>query len=660
MEEEKIKKSLILVNHKNLSITDYFINILDNKFKNELVDIKGVEALEIENIKFNISKQLKEYFYLFIDDFIIFNYPDYNINCIITIDNKKYNNGIYEITENGKFINIDDNFINIYYTPVFNYSFYCKIKKDSDFIFYNNNVYFYPLTFYKLFKVKPDLKTIGKLKDKSFNQLINKIIKDENINKSALEPSIDNEELKQYFFISLYLNKDKIYKDILSKTDKDKLKNLLSSLIFYIIKIKNLNILLYLQKTKNDILKDILFNTLNFKGLTVLEYSFLKFKKDNSYYKIVSFLNDYNYQRPNYIFDIILNTNIIHHNIINDYDQLLLSRIKKLKGFENIEIINSIILKTLYDNLNSENNIITVQDIIKFINYNINYINLSVLFNLIFKYSSILVLKELLINKILSFNADILKLLINLKQTDYLLKEYKEESKKQAPMIIYDLIDNLNIYGLIFLIKYIDNSLINLKDDKNNNIMHYLCNQNIMKYKEDYEDLQYDVFKFFIQEKESLILEVNDKHETPIFNTIIQNNLYLFKLNIGINPECCNIKNFNGSYIIHEIIKANFKQALLEYIINDLNIDFLDIYNNNALLLAIKNKNQELANELIKAKANINIIDINGNSIYHYIALYNLKNIDISVFKNIENIHNLNIMDCVKNNIYWQYKKYIN
>lgn len=660
MEEEKIKKSLILVNHKNLSITDYFINILDNKFKNELVDIKGVEALEIENIKFNISKQLKEYFYLFIDDFIIFNYPDYNINCIITIDNKKYNNGIYEITENGKFINIDDNFINIYYTPVFNYSFYCKIKKDSDFIFYNNNVYFYPLTFYKLFKVKPDLKTIGKLKDKSFNQLINKIIKDENINKSALEPSIDNEELKQYFFISLYLNKDKIYKDIISKTDKDKLKNLLSSLIFYIIKIKNLNILLYLQKTKNDILKDILFNTLNFKGLTVLEYSFLKFKKDNSYYKIVSFLNDYNYQRPNYIFDIILNTNIIHHNIINDYDQLLLSRIKKLKGFENIEIINSIILKTLYDNLNSENNIITVQDIIKFINYSINYINLSVLFNLIFKYSSILVLKELLINKILSFNADILKLLINLKQTDYLLKEYKEESKKQAPMIIYDLIDNLNIYGLIFLIKYIDNSLINLKDDKNNNIMHYLCNQNIMKYNEDYEDLQYDVFKFFIQEKESLILEVNDKHETPIFNTIIQNNLYLFKLNIGINPECCNIKNFNGSYIIHEIIKANFKQALLEYIINDLNIDFLDIYNNNALLLAIKNKNQELANELIKAKANINIIDINGNSIYHYIALYNLKNIDISVFKNIENIHNLNIMDCVKNNIYWQYKKYIN
>lgn len=660
MEEEKIKKSLILVNHKNLSITDYFINILDNKFKNELVDIKGVEALEIENIKFNISKQLKEYFYLFIDDFIIFNYPDYNINCIITIDNKKYNNGIYEITENGKFINIDDNFINIYYTPVFNYSFYCKIKKDSDFIFYNNNVYFYPLTFYKLFKVKPDLKTIGKLKDKSFNQLINKIIKDENINKSALEPSIDNEELKQYFFISLYLNKDKIYKDILSKTDKDKLKNLLSSLIFYIIKIKNLNILLYLQKTKNDILKDILFNTLNFKGLTVLEYSFLKFKKDNSYYKIVSFLNDYNYQRPNYIFDIILNTNIIHHNIINDYDQLLLSRIKKLKGFENIEIINSIILKTLYDNLNSENNIITVQDIIKFINYNINYINLSVLFNLIFKYSSILVLKELLINKILSFNADILKLLINLKQTDYLLKEYKEESKKQAPIIIYDLIDNLNIYGLIFLIKYIDSSLINLKDDKNNNIMHYLCNQNIMKYKEDYEDLQYDVFKFFVQEKESLILEVNDKHETPIFNTIIQNNLYLFKLNIGINPECCNIKNFNGYYIIHEIIKANFKQALLEYIINDLNIDFLDIYNNNALLLAIKNKNQELANELIKAKANINIIDINGNSIYHYIALYNLKNIDISVFKNIENNHNLNIMDCVKNNIYWQYKKYIN
>lgn len=659
MEEEKIKKSLILVNHKNLSITDYFINILDNKFKNEYINVKGVELLDIENIKFNISKQLKEYFYLFNGDYIIFNYPDYTLNCIITTDNNKYNNGKFEITENGKFINIGDNFINIYYTPVLNYSFYCKIKKESDFIFYNNSIYLYPLTFYKLFKVKPDLKTIGKLEDKTFNHLINKIIKGENINKSVFESS-DVKKLKQYFFISLYLNKDKLYKEVINKLSDDKLKDLLSSVIFYILKIKNMDILSYLQKNKNDILKDVLFNTINVKGLTVLEYSFLKFKKDSSYYKVVSFLNNFEYQRPNYIFDIILNTNIIHHNIIKDYDQLLISRIKKLKGFENIEIINSIILKALYDNLNSENNIITVQDIIKFITCNINYINLSVLFNIIFKYSSVLVLKELLINKTLIFNADILKLLINLKQTDYLLKEYKEESKKQAPNIIYDLIDNLNIYGLIFLIKYIDNSLINLLDDSKNNLMHYLCNQNLMKYSEDYEDLQYDVFKFFIQEKESLILEVNNKQETPIFNTIRQNNLYLFKLIIGLNPECCEIKNINGFYVIHEIIKTNFKTALIEYLNNELNIEYLDIFNNNALILAIKNKNQDLANELIKAKANINILDINGNSIYHFIALYNLKNIDISVFKNIENKDNLNVMDCVKNNIYWQFKKYIN
>lgn len=660
MEEEKIKKSLILVNHKNLSITNYFINILDNKFKNEYISVKGVDLLDIENIKFNISKQLKEYFYLFIDDYIIFNYPDYTLNCIITTDNNKYNNGNYEILEDGKYLNINNTFINIYYTPNFNYSFYCKIKKDSDFIFYNNSIYLYPLTFYKLFKVKPNLKTIGKLKDKTFNHLINKIIKGENINKSVFESSDNIDNLRQYFFISLYLNKDKLYKEVLNKLSGDKLKDLLSSVIFYIIKIKNIEILSYLQKNKNDVLKDVLYNSLNIKGLTILEYSFLKFKKDSSYYKIVSFLNSYNYQRPNYIFDIILNTNIIHHNIINGYDQLLISRIKKLKGFENIEIINSIILKALYDNLNSENNNITVEDIINFITFNINYINLSVLFNIIFKYSSVLVLKELLINKTLKFNADILKLLINLKQTDYLLKEYKEESKKQAPFIIYDLINNLNIYGLIFLIKYIDNSLINLLDNSKNNLMHYLCNQNLMKYREDYEDLQYDVFKFFIQEKEGLILEVNNKHETPIFNTIRQNNLYLFKLNIGINPECCEIKNINGSYVIHEIIKANFKTALIEYIINELNIEYLDIYNNNALMLAIKNKNQDLANELIKAKANINISDINGNSIYHFIALYNLKNIDISVFKNIENKDNLIVMDCIKNNIYRQFKKYIN
>lgn len=661
MAEKKLINGLILLNRKNLPITQYFINIKNHEFNNELIDTNKVQNIDIEDIKFKINQKLKEYFYLFLNDYIVYDYRNYSINGIIVQDINKFNNKMFESIgdENKKYLVVDGEGINIYYTPIFNYSFFCKFNKSSNFIFFNNSVFVYPLTFYKIFKLKPNLDLIQSQENKEFNDIFIDIIK--NKNKTSVDFSkLDYKTISEYFFISLYLNNDYIYRKIIDKTNKENLKQLVQNYIFYIIKIKNIEILKYLNSKHQQILKDILLNSLNKNGLNVLEYSFLKFKKDNSYYNMVSFLNQFTYSKPNYIFDIILKTNIIHHDLKNDFDNLLVKKIKRFNNFENVEIINTIILNCMYENLNSENNQITIQDIIQFITHNINFINLQILFNLIFKYSSVLVLKDLLFNKVLNFNHEILKLLIELKQTDYILKEYKKEAEQYSSLIIYDLIEDLNIYGLIFLIKYINPKLINIKDKNKNNLMHYLCNQNKLKDKEDYEDLEYNVFKFFVQENENLILKFNDKHETPIFNTIKQKNLYLFKLNIEINPECCENKNNEGFYVIHEIVKNDFKTALYEYISNNLNTEYLDIYGNNGLLLALKNKNQDLSNDLIENGSNLDIQDINGNSIYHFIALYNLKNIKIQQYQNIKNKNNFNVLNCIQNNVYYQFKKFNN
>ena len=329
---------------------------------------------------------------------------------------------------------------------------------------------------------------------------------------------------------------------------------------------------------------------------------------------------------------------------------------KNISKFENITIINSIILKCMYSDLNSENNTITIQDIINFISTNKQFINLSILYDIIYKNSSILVLKELLINKILIFDSDIFKLLINMKQSDYLYNTYKTEIYKLSDKIIYDFIEDLNIYGIVFLINYINPKIIYLKDKNNNNLLHYLTNQN--KDIENKEDNQFKIFKFLIELNDKLIIEVNNDLETPIFNTIKNKNVYLFNLNIEMDINCVKIKNKIGCYVIHEIIKHNFLDGLYSYIKNKCSIEYLDLYNNNGLMLAIKNKNEKIANILLENKANTKIKDINNNSIFHFIGLYGLKKINIKEIKDNQNNNNIGVVNCIKNNIYFIWNKY--
>lgn len=665
MEIKKLKNSLKLLDSKNLNITDYFINVLDHKFNTELLDNKKIKSLNINKIIHNINKGLNEFYHIFSNDYILFTLLDnnnLNISIIITTDYNKFNtfNTLYDINncetiDNRKSIIIDTQIINVYYTQDFNYLFYKQITNTLpiQFIFYNQQIFIYPLNFYKLFKIN-SIEEINFNNDVDFNTMIdNVILKKDNLKLFDIkDKEKQNKLLEYYFFISINMFTNKNIETVIKLSNQDFLNYLIEKYIFYIIKIKNIELLDQLLKIYKE---DNKITILNKNGLNPFEYSLFKFVKDSSYYPFISLLNRYTFTRPKYIFDIILKTNIIKHDIISNYDQIIFNKINKISNYENIEIINTIIIDSFYKDLNSENNTITIEDIIYFIKENIQFIDLNILFNLIFKYSSVLILKELVKNKIIEFSKDILLLFINLKQTDYLIKNYYRETLNYSNDIIYQLINELNVYGLIFIIEFVNKNIINLKDNDNNNLLHYLTNQTIQKDNENYENLEFNVFKLLMNKKKELITELNNNNETPIFNTIRQNNFYLFNLLIDMDDTIINTQNKNGDYLIHLIINCNFTEALNYYILKSYDLELRDLNDNTALLLAIKNKQQNIANDLLNNNANTEVVDNKNNGIIYYIALYNLNNIEIN--KRCKLQKDKKIISGIKTNIFYQFKK---
>lgn len=665
MEIKNLKNSLKLLDSKNLNIKDYFINVLDHKFNTELLDNKKIKSLNINKIIHNINKGLNEFYHIFSNDYILFTLLDnnnLNISIIITTDYNKFNtfNTLYDINncetiDNRKSIIIDTQIINVYYTQDFNYLFYKQITNTLpiQFIFYNQQIFIYPLNFYKLFKIN-SIEEIKFNNDVDFNTMIDNVILNKDILKlfDIKDKEKQNKLLEYYFFISINMFTNKNIETVIKLSNQDFLNYLIEKYIFYIIKIKNIEVLDQLLKIYKE---DNKITILNKNGLNPFEYSLFKFIKDSSYYPFISLLNRYTFTRPKYIFDIILKTNIIKHDIISNYDQIIFNKINKISNYENIEIINTIIIDSFYKDLNSENNTITIEDIIYFIKENIQFIDLNILFNLIFKYSSVLILKELVKNKIIEFSKDVLLLFINLKQTDYLIKNYYRETLNYSNDIIYQLINELNVYGLIFIIEFVNKDIINLKDNDNNNLLHYLTNQTIQKDNENYENLEFNVFKLLMNKKKELITELNNNNETPIFNTIRQNNFYLFNLLIDMDDTIINTQNKNGDYLIHLIINCNFTEALNYYILKSYDLELRDLNDNTALLLAIKNKQQNIANDLLNNNANTEVVDNKNNGIIYYIALYNLNNVEIN--KRCKLQKDKKIISGIKTNIFYQFKK---
>ena len=58
-------------------------------------------------------------------------------------------------------------------------------------------------------------------------------------------------------------------------------------------------------------------------------------------------------------------------------------------------------------------------------------------------------------------------------------------------------------------------------------------------------------------------------------------------------------------------------------------IDAINNENETPIMLACKLKRQDFCNLLIDNKADLEIADKNGDTIYHYIGLYSLSNVNV-------------------------------
>ena len=255
MEIKKLKNSLKLLDSKNLNITDYFINVLDHKFNTELLDNKKIKSLNINKIIHNINKGLNEFYHIYSNDYILFTLLDnnnLNISIIITTDYNKFNtfNTLYDINncetiDNRKSIIIDTQIINVYYTQEFNYLFYKQITNTLpiQFIFYNQKIFIYPLNFYKLFKIN-SIEEINFNNDVDFNTMIDNVILNKDILKlfDIKDKEKQNKLLEYYFFISINMFKNKNIETVIKLSNQDFLNYLIEKYIFYIIKIKNIEV----------------------------------------------------------------------------------------------------------------------------------------------------------------------------------------------------------------------------------------------------------------------------------------------------------------------------------------------------------------------------------------------------------------------------------
>ena len=189
-----------------------------------------------------------------------------------------------------------------------------------------------------------------------------------------------------------------------------------------------------------------------------------------------------------------------------------------------------------------------------------------------------------------------------------------------------EIIDNCFLKSFYFLYK-LDNTIINIIDDDNNNLLHNITEKN--KYM--------DMVKLCLKLNDSLLFKKNKKGEIPIMTHIKNKNMSIVKLLLDYiidsnNETIFEIIDINNNTILHYLCeyyceyhnddKLNIikKICLLKpEIINNQNKQF-----ESAIIIAAKKSCEDIIYYLKGINANMTLYDIYGNSIFHYICLNEL------------------------------------
>jgi len=348
---------------------------------------------------------------------------------------------------------------------------------------------------------------------------------------------------------------------------------------------------LYLE-SQNDIIKDNL-------NKIIIELHTYNFMRNHCFYCKIHKLDEFNAD----LFDTITQN--------KEYDKILDFGINNRLNISNLHDVNNLYLEYY----------ISLDNYDAFYNY-LKYINLQIDNNIV-NYIIRKIPKNIILQGIknnIFEDKYIYKIILITQELDYfgLINDF---SLPYSLNYLNDII-NLNLTKSLYFLYNIDKDIIRTIDDENNNLLHKVSEK-----QNDYIEL----IKLLLKLDDSLIFNKNKNGQNPLMYHIEKNNLNITEFLIEyINLNCDIVyetTDLNYNTILHYLCKKDTFYIIKKLLSNEIILKQLNKQNKKKytpIITAALYKQEELIYLLKSYNADLNITDIFGNTVYHYICYNSL------------------------------------
>ena len=368
----------------------------------------------------------------------------------------------------------------------------------------------------------------------------------------------------------------------------------------------------------------------NNSSLTLIEYCLYLLVKTNKKLtsiingriQLIMFLQKYTFSRPPLYFAYYLNIDVLYPTVLHMLNNTVYKYNIKNKLELELEINNNCI-NDLSFGINKINKSILHKIIVSDNKNNFN-IFIKTYYNKIFMDGTNLCAKDIS-DKIIEHNSiNIMEILIKSGNVCIYFKLYMILLSQNIDLFkfiykinnvtdiifnyIEDIIQNNLLRSLYFLIKNNKNNILNYETEDNKNILFILKNNNL------------NILDLLLKIKPEL-LENND----DILHFYAKNNYYNLINFLLVNYSIkYNYIDKDGNTFLHLLCEYGYIDTIKNNI--KLVLDIINMQNNNKetpIIIACKNKFEEIFNILYNY-SNLDLQDIHGNTVYHYICLNQL------------------------------------
>jgi len=385
----------------------------------------------------------------------------------------------------------------------------------------------------------------------------------------------------------------------------------------------------HIQYAKTMLKHDINFDVLNDDGLTPYDFLITAIKHSNksNFTEMIKLMNDINYVRNPKIIDFIEECNIFQTMLHTDIEEELYAKIEYLcksnkSTFEKVIEMNMHIVEIAL-----KHNAISF--VVKFLKIHHDFIDYHKFYIILSSLGKTHIM-ELVSTYLPLTKEKTIFLLENRMYTSIL----KVKDILKFDVITQYLVNSLDIDSLVFMLEYIDSKYVERKFDVvtkvgtncKQSILYLLCDS-VTGVKQSIDKIN-TFINVIIHYNPTIISEQDSDENNLLF--VSCHNQYIF--DILMKLECHpNIINKLGDNYLHFIVKYGSVSTLNKVVLcgmierygllNKVNSD-----GNTPIMLALKLKRHDMMEILIRENADITICDKIGNSVLHYIKLFDIPN----------------------------------